>query len=345
MTTTSETGRAPEQPGDESRPDPRDSRADDLAAEIEADRLPPGDWPARRSVPVSVLIPAKNEESNIVETLRHLQFASQIVVVDSQSTDRTIPLAQAMGADVHQFYISPEGWPKKRNWALANLPWANEWVFIMDADEHCTPELAHEIEQVVTGAYPDAKGCGDGYWINRRFMFLGRWIKHCGYYPSWNVRLFKHAVGRYERIGMLGDTGSGDNEVHEHIVLETGEPGYLKHDFLHYAYPDLTTWIEKHNRYSTWEAYAAEEGDTGGIEPRFFGGGEIARRRWIKQHARKLPCRSFLRFLHAYVFRLGFLDGWQGFTMCRLLGWYEFVSHVKQRELRMKRGVGKDGAS
>jgi glycosyltransferase involved in cell wall biosynthesis len=314
-------------------PEPHDPRADDWVEQTHAD-LPPGDWPAKGSVPVSVLIPVKNEQGNLAACIRHLLWANQIVVVDSQSTDATVPLAQALGAEVYQFYYSREGWPKKKNWALEHVGWANEWVLIMDADEHATPELAREITEVVTGRVPAGNGCGDGYYLNRRFMFMKRWIQHCGYYPSWNVRLFKHAVGRYERIGNLGQTGSGDNEVHEHVVLTSGEAGYLRHDFLHYAYPDLATWVEKHNRYSTWEAHAMRAGDRGHVRASLWGG-PIARRRWLKAHTRRLPFRPLLRFLYAYVLQGGFLDGYAGYCLCRLLAWYEFLSLAKFREMRL----------
>jgi glycosyltransferase involved in cell wall biosynthesis len=287
----------------------------------------PGGWPAVGSVPVSVLVPVKNEETNIVECLRRVRWAQQLVVVDSQSTDRTVALAEAMGADVHQFRYSEEGWPKKKNWALESVPWRHEWVLIVDADEHITPELAREIAAVIA----DEKS-HEGYYLNRRFMFMGRWIKHCGYYPSWNLRLFKHRLGRYERIGSLGDTGSGDNEVHEHVVLSSGTAGYLKNDFLHYAYPDLATWVEKHNRYSTWEAHAMRAGDAGGVKASPFGG-PIERRRWLKAQARRLPFRSTLRFLYSYVLKGGFLDGYPGYCMCRLLAWYEFMSSAKHYEM------------
>lgn len=312
---------------------PRDPRADALGEQVEPDRLPPGRWPALRSVPVSVLIPVRNEERNVVECIRHLAWAKHVAVIDSQSTDLTVPLAQAMGAEVYQFHYSKDGWPKKKNWALDHVPWPHEWALIMDADEHMTPELAEEVRQVVTGQYPTSNGCGDGYWLNRRFMFMGRWIRHCGYYPSWNVRLFRHAVGRYERIGTLGDTGSGDNEVHEHVVLLTGEAGYLRHDFLHYAYPDLTTWVEKHNRYSTWEAHAMAAKDEGDVKASLLGG-PIARRRWLKAKTRRLPFRPTMRFLYSYVLKGGFLDGYPGFVMCRLLAWYDFVSLAKYREMQ-----------
>lgn len=314
----------------------------DLARMVEADKLPEGDWPGYRSVPVSVLIPARNENNNIVECIRHLLWADQIVVVDSQSTDNTVALAQAMGCEVYQFKFSDDGWPKKKNWALENVKWKNEWVLIMDADEHMMPALAHEIKQIVDGIAEPGNGCGDGYWINRRFIFMGKWIKHCGYYPSWNVRLFKHQVGRYERIGTLGDTGSGDNEVHEHVILDTGEAGYLSHEFLHYAYPDIDTWVEKHTRYATWEAYAMHSRYQGSIHPTLFGG-PIARRRWLKTKTGWLPFRPTFRFLYSFILKRGFLDGYPGYVMCRLLAWYEFCIRSKYHELHRLQKASSNG--
>lgn len=320
-------------------PEPRHPLATQLAASLDR-TLPPGDWPALNSVHVSILVPVKNEQRNIIECLRRCLWATELVVVDSQSTDQTIPLSQALGADVYQFnYDRATGWPKKKNWALDNVPWKSEWVMILDADEYMTPELAHEIKRVVEGTWqPQGQfakaGCGDGYWVNRRFMFMGRWIKGCGYYPSWNVRLLKHRFGRYERIGTLGDTGSGDNEVHEHITLSTGRAGYLEHEFLHYAYPDLSAWIEKHNRYTSWEAHAMEARDEGAVRAKLFGE-PIERRRWIKRFGRKLPFRPTLRFLYSYFLQRGFMDGYPGLVMSRLLSWYEFVSIAKYREKQL----------
>ncbi|MBX3385219.1 MAG: glycosyltransferase family 2 protein [Phycisphaeraceae bacterium] len=335
------TRREEEADGERPAPEPIDPRTEKWRRELGDLAFPAGKWPGKRSVPVSVLIPVKNEKRNIVECIRHCMWADEIVIVDSQSTDETVPMAQALGADSYQFYYSKEGWPKKKNWALENVPWKNEWVLILDADEYMTPELTEEVRQVVTGTYRarDASkaGCGDGYWLNRRFMFMGRWIRGCGYYPSWNVRLFKHRVGRYERIGTLGQTGSGDNEVHEHVVLSTGDAGYLENEFLHYAYPDLTAWIEKHNRYTTWEAHAMKAKDRGEVRPSLFGG-PIERRRWLKAFARGLPFRPTLRFLFSYLIQRGFMDGYPGFVMCRLLAWYEFVSLAKHYEMEIQQG-------
>ena len=285
---------------------------------------------------LSVLIPVRNEKANIVACLQSVRWADEIVVVDSGSTDGTIELAQGTGATVVQFQWNGK-FPKKKNWALENIPWRNEWVLILDADERITPELAAEIQQELKN--PRA----DGYFINRRFIFLGKWIRHCGYYPSWNLRLFRHAKGRYEQMHG-GDTASGDNEVHEHIVMQ-GATAHLKNDMLHYAYPDIYTWIEKHNRYSNWEAEIevrrpAVAGEVSGI------GHGLQKKRALREWSRRLPFRPALRFFYSYVLKRGFLDGVEGYMFCRLLATYEMLNVFKARELRGKmQGSGSDGHS
>jgi len=312
----------------------RHDRVDDIADALRT-RSSPAGYPDPGTVPVCALVPTKNEQSNIVECLERLQWCSQVTVIDSQSTDDTVPMAQSLGAEVYQFhYDRAVGWPKKKNWALQHVPWRHEWILIVDADEHITPELAHEIQTAIADpASVERSGCGDGFWINRRFMFLGRWLKYGGWYPSWNLRLFKHRVGRYERIGSLGDTGSGDNEVHEHPVLLTGDAGYLKHDMEHYAYPNLSVWIEKHNRYTTWEAHARDAKDEGAIHARLLGS-TIQRRRWLKKYARRLPGRPVIRFVFDYVLRRGMLDGYPGFVMSMNMAWYEFMTDAKYHEMK-----------
>jgi glycosyltransferase involved in cell wall biosynthesis len=329
---TSSRSRAPQ-------PEPVTTDIDRYRQTVRADDEAPGIWPARGQTPVTVLIPTKNEAVNIVECVRRLRWAEQVALVDSGSTDDTQPLAQAMGAEVYWFDFknhSPEGWPKKRNWALTTLPLRHEWVLFMDADEHMTPELAQEIHGVVTGQrQPDKPGSGDGYWINRKLIFLGRFIRHCGYYPSWNLRLFKHKIGRFERMTTAGDTGSGDMEVHEHVTLTTGPAGYLKHDFLHYAYADIASWVEKHNRYSSWEAHVALSGVDQGLPGKLLGT-RLERKRWIKRAAQKLPCRPALRFVYHYLLKGGILDGRPGYILCKLLAIYEFLSVAKGYELKKR---------
>ncbi len=198
------------------------------------------------SCPLSILIPARNEAANLAACLDSARFADEVVVVDSGSTDGTREIATAAGASLVDFRWDGR-LPKKKNWALANVPWRHEWVFILDADERITPELAAELARVVLA--PEA----DGYYVNRRFWFLGGWLRHCGYYPSWNLRLFRHRLGRYEQFDGVADTGSGDNEIHEHVVLR-GRTGRLRYEMEHRAFPSIEVWVEKHNRYSNWEA-------------------------------------------------------------------------------------------
>ena len=159
------------------------------------------------AAPLSILIPAKNERANLRACLESARFADEVVVVDSGSTDGTLEIAAEFGAAVAEFNWNGR-FPKKKNWALASLPWRHEWIFILDADERITPPLAREITAVL--AAPGA----DGYYVNRRFWFLDGWLKHCGYYPSWNLRLFRHRLGRYEQLSDEAETGGGDNEVH-----------------------------------------------------------------------------------------------------------------------------------
>jgi glycosyltransferase involved in cell wall biosynthesis len=276
-----------------------------------------------RKTPVSVIVPAKNEEANLGPCLRNLEWADEIFVVDSQSTDDTARIAEKMGAKVVQFYFSGS-YPKKKNWALENLPFRNEWVLIVDADEWIPSDLSREIAWILE----KEKGF-DGYYMNRRFFFMGRWIRHCGYYPSYNLRLFKHRLGRYEK--MIAE-GAGDNEVHEHILLQ-GTAGYLHSDMEHYAYPDIATFVEKHNRYSNWEANlqgrfrsGAPDGSDRLLGHRLYG------KRILKRLYLRLPFRFPFRFLYAYFWKRGFLDGWAGLIFCILLSFYDFLTWAKTFE-------------
>ncbi len=275
---------------------------------------------------ISVLIPTRNERRNIVECLRSVSWCDEAVVVDSGSTDGTQDLARKAGARVVDFKWSGQ-LPKKKNWALENVPWKNDRVLILDADERILPELAEEMR----GELKQPRA--DGFFINRRFIFLDKWIKHCGYYPSWNLRLFRHAKGRYEKLH-AGDTASGDNEVHEHVVLN-GASAYLKEDMVHFAYPDIYTWVEKHNRYSNWEAEVEVRGEGNGELGQGIGG-PLAGRRRLRSWSRRLPFRPTLRFLYSYVLKQGFLDGYAGYAFCRLLATYEMLNVFKARELRNK---------
>jgi glycosyltransferase involved in cell wall biosynthesis len=274
-------------------------------------------------VPVSVLVPIKNEAANLPRCLDSIRWADEIFVVDSQSTDGSALIAQQHGARVEQFHFNGT-WPKKKNWSLQNLPFKNDWVFILDADEVLPPEAEQEFAAAIANA-----GEIIGYWINRRFFFLGRWLRHA-YYPNWNLRLFRHSSGRYEKLTDL-QTDSGDNEVHEHVVVK-GPTARLKCEMDHYAFPSIDVFIEKHNRYSNWEARVAAEGKGGQV----LAHEHVDLKRSLKRFAVRLPFRPLLRFLYIYVWQRGFLDGREGYYFARLHASYEFLIVAKTYEYRRR---------
>ena len=279
-------------------------------------------------VPVSILLPVKNEAANLPRCLDALSWADEIFVVDSHSSDATCEIAARCGACVVQFDFNGT-WPKKKNWALENLPFSHEWVLIVDADEVLPPGTDREVNEIVT----DAGHKVDGYWINRRFMFMGQWLRHA-YYPNWNLRLFRHRLGRYEKLTDV-ETASGDNEVHEHVIVQ-GATGRLKAEMDHYAFPSIDVFMEKHNRYSNWEArvtldrFLSESGSD-------LQSGAVGLRRRLKKLSQRLPFRPFLRFLYVYLWQRGFMDGSAGYHFSRLHGIYEYLCVAKTVELRRQR--------
>ena len=276
-------------------------------------------------IPVSILIPIKNEAANLRRSLASVAWAGEIFVVDSQSTDGSRAIAEAHGAQVVQFHFNGT-WPKKKNWALENLPFKYEWVFILDADEVLPPAAEQEIRGITT----NPAAALDGWWINRRFMFMGKWLKHA-YYPNWNLRLFKHRLGRYEKL-TDADTASGDNEVHEHVLV-SGETGRLQCEMDHYAFPSVDVFVEKHNRYSNWEARVALDRALK-KSGRSLQDKEVGLRRRLKSFSQMLPCRPLLRFLYIYLWQRGFLDGMEGYHFARLHAVYEYLCVVKALELK-----------
>ena len=281
-------------------------------------------------VPVSILVPIRNEAENLSRCLESVKWAGEIIVVDSGSTDGSERMATEFGAKVVQFHFNGT-WPKKKNWALENIPFKHEWVFILDADEVLPPSAENEFREIVTA--DSSEDAPTGYWINRRFMFMGKWLRHA-YYPNWNLRLFRHKLGRYEKL-TDSNTQSGDNEVHEHVIVK-GKAGFLRSEMDHYAFPSVGVFIEKHNRYSNWEAQVALD--------RYLRRGDdhlqkesVGFRRKLKRWSQYLPFRPLLRFAYVYIWQRGFLDGIEGYYFSRLHGVYELLCVAKTVEAR-KRG-------
>ncbi len=275
---------------------------------------------------VDVLIQTYNEALNLPYTLASLEgLARRVFVVDSGSTDGTQKIAESMGATV--VHHDWEGYARQKNWAIDNLPFESDWILIVDADEALTPELREEIRTITTREpklVPEV-----AFHINRVLIFLGRKIWHCGYYPSWNMRLFRRGKARYE-----------DRAVHEHMIAD-GSTGYLKHLLLHEDRRGLEHFFAKHNRYSTleaWEIYARPEpwpGWRGLIHDR------VARRRFGKTRVLpKIPAAWLVRFIFMYFFHLGILDGRPGWLLCNFIASYELSVQLKFRELRRLRASG-----
>lgn len=281
-------------------------------------------------IPVSVLIPAKNEEANLPACLESVKRADEVFIVDSQSSDRSAEIAESYGAKLVQFYFDGR-WPKKKNWSLENLSFQHQWVLIVDCDERITPELWDEIALAIQN--PNY----NGYYLNRRVYFLGQWIRHGGKYPDWNLRLFRHQKGRYENLSTEEIRNTGDNEVHEHVILE-GSVGYLKSDMEHMDFKDIYHWLDRHNRYSNWEARVYLNMLTGKDESETIGanffGDAVQRKRFLRKIWVWLPFKPTLRFILFYFIRLGFLDGKAGYIYARLISQYEYQIGVKLYELK-----------
>jgi glycosyltransferase involved in cell wall biosynthesis len=242
---------------------------------------------------ISAVIMARNEEKNIEDAIASLTFASQIVVADTGSKDRTMELANKAGAEVHSIYF--DGYGASKNRALEYCH--NDWIFAMDADERVSPELAAEIVQ--------AAGENDsvnGYQVCRLSYFLGQPIRHSGWYPDFVLRFFRRGKGQYScRL------------VHEKIEL-TGRIGKFKGLLFHYSYRDLDSYLEKMNIYSTMNAQELyKNGKKCGLMAMTF-------------H----PPATFIKM---YILKAGFLDGYRGLLLAALSTFHVFTKYAKLREL------------
>lgn len=283
------------------------------------------------SAPLSVLIAVRNEERNLEDCLRSAAFADEVVVVDSGSVDATRAIAERMGATVVDFPGVPETGSCKRTWAIDTYPFRNDWILVLDADERLTPELAAEMTALL------ADGCScDAYQLLFRYYFLGRWIRHCGWYPAYQVRLFRRGRAAYRRpdFGWSGELG--DVEVHERI--ETAGPvGRLREHLLHYDYKGVGNWVDKHNRYSSWEAARRRQGvdraGAGATARRILSRDPVDRRLGLRQFGQRLPARPVATFVWMYVVKRGFLDGYPGLVFCAFHAIHQLHVDLKTAEL------------
>ena len=225
---------------------------------------------------------AMNEEANLPRTLESVRWADEIIVVDSGSKDRTLEIAQSFGAKTSYHAFGGHG--EQKNVALDLC--ACDWILLLDADEVLTPELQSEIRAVLASEKP----AFDAYWIPRLNLYFGRWIRHGGFYPDRKLRLFRRGSAR------LGE-GVGPHSTPQF----EGPKGRLKHDMLHYAYPDLNIYLEHMNRYSSEIAQLLHK--KGRVSKSIYA---------FLWNAVANPAATFV---YNYFFRLGFLDGREGLLL------------------------------
>jgi glycosyltransferase involved in cell wall biosynthesis len=287
-------------------------------------------------LPVTVIIPVRNEANNLPRCLQALKDVGEVYVIDSQSTDETVEIARSHGAQVVQFNYRG-GWPKKRQWAMNTLPAAYDWILLLDADEVLTPALAEEIRAAIrnsAGQNPEVVG----YFIQLRTHFLGRVLRHGGM-ALWKLSLCRRGKGRYECRLKDQDASMADMEVHEHVVVE-GATARLLNPLIHRNVESLSRYIQKHDEYSNWESRVLmQPGNDAELPPSLLGT-QAQRRRWLKRKLFAVPGSPVLLFLYRYVFRLGFLDGVPGLIYCGFQAVQMFHTKAKIYELTLTRNKG-----
>lgn len=270
------------------------------------------------TAPITVIILTFNEEANLEETLDSvIGWASEIFVVDSFSTDRTLEIALGKRGEGVQVVQHPfENYSTQWNWAIERLPISRPWILKLDADEQLTSAFREEVSRRLADAAIEEAA----FILHRRLVFLGRSLRWGGTFPNGHLRLWRAGRGRFE-----------DREVNEHVIVD-GKIGEIQVPFEHHDKKSLVAWLDRHNRYSSMEARALICGNVvGEVEARPFGGPE-ERRMWLRKIYYRLPFRPFWYFLYRYLFRLGFLDGTAGFAYAFLHSSYRYWIDLKRRE-------------
>jgi glycosyltransferase involved in cell wall biosynthesis len=270
--------------------------------------------------PVSVVILTLNEEENIEYCLKSVfDWTDDIIIVDSFSKDSTIDIAKKYSPKIYQ--IEEGHWARIRNWVLKNIPTKYEWVLFLDADERLTEEIKQEISLVLKRDVEE-----NGFYIKRRFIFLGRWLKHGGMYTE-VLRLFRKTSVKYLEFG--------DSEY----AVVKGKVGHLKNDIIHEDRKGISKWIEKHIKISEREAKRIVEKQSAnlallGKNSEIEGKGRVRLRVEVWD---KIPLllRPFLLFFYTYFLKLGFLDGVEGLVYHLFWSfWYRLLVYIRVRELK-----------
>jgi glycosyltransferase involved in cell wall biosynthesis len=267
--------------------------------------------------PVSVMIFTLNEEIHLQSCLEALDWADDVIVVDSFSTDRTEAICRERGARFFQNRF--EGFGSQRNWALDHTAPRHDWILILDADERVIPELAVELKEIASAA-PAGVGA---YRVRRRFYLWGRWLRHSSLYPTWVVRFIHKDRVRYINRG------------HAETQEVQGEVRDLDHDLIDENLKGIDEWFERQNRYSRKDAEFELEKEKEGLRlGELLSGDPLKRRAALKRLAWRVPFRGFVYFLYSYIWRRGFLDGRDGFVFCRMRAMYQAEVAIKKYDRR-----------
>lgn len=261
-----------------------------------------------------------NEEIHLPSCLDALVWCDDVIVIDSFSTDRTQAICAERG--VRFFQNKFTGFGSQRNWALEHTAPKNPWILILDADERVTPELAQELGRI---ALTDPHGVG-AWRVRRRFHMWGRWLRHSSLYPTWVVRFIRQGRVQYE------DRGHAETQQVE------GEICDLQYDLIDENLKGINEWFERQNRYSHKDAQFELSNERGGLRLwEIISGNPLTQRAALKRLAWRLPARGLVYFLYSYVWRRGFLDGYDGFVFCRMRALYQTEVSIKKYDLRRNR--------
>jgi glycosyltransferase involved in cell wall biosynthesis len=264
-------------------------------------------------IPVTIIIPVKNEEINLPLCLEPLKNFSQIIVVDSGSTDRTPEIAIEYNVEYINFIWNGQ-FPKKRNWALQNLKIINSWVLFLDADEFLNNKFINELIMKID------KSIYSGFWITYENYFMGRKLKFGD--KMHKLPIFKVKAGEYERINE--DHWSDlDMEIHEHPIIK-GKIGTISTPIVHKDYKGLEQYLRRHNDYSSWEAHRYLTYKDNQL---------LTFRQNIKYKLINTSLLSYIYFVYSYFFKLGFLDGKAGYYFARFKSNYFLQIRCKIFEL------------
>lgn len=279
---------------------------------------------------IAAVVLTFNEEKNIGDCLESVKWTDEIVLVDSFSTDRTIEIAGRYVAKVFQKKWA--GFAKDKDFGIEKA--SSEWIILLDSDERVTEELRREIERTI-----DQDTSCAGYFIPRKNYFSDKWIKHCGWYPNYMLRLFKRDKGRHD-----------DREVHERVIVDD-KLGYLKEPLIHYSYESVSDYRKRFDRYTSLEAQEMVKNNARivWLFPfrrlfEFFSQYVSDKTRKDKMGAYLLakevfknkivvvwffPFKPLVRFVWMYIFKLGFLDGYYGFLVSLFSSVYGIRKWIK----------------